>query len=178
VRQAQVSCQQSHGQVSEHNVLKKSDPWRGSKDMWAIACWMSGWNKWVAEGVCQGEAGRAIGPRELGWGSRGAQCHIQRPAGLGLAKCTGLDACVSLLYRFSVGKVESAGYGARVWIVGILLGPGLWYQRSEQKPNYKGLAEHFVVLHPGASVTTRLQVIGQRFVLSWANSSSWFFFQC
>lgn len=49
-------------------------------------CGMSEW----AEDVGLGEGGRATGPGELGWGFRDGPRCVHRPAGLGLAKRSGV----------------------------------------------------------------------------------------
>lgn len=51
--------------------------------------------------------------RGMGWGSRGVQRRVQRPAGLGLAKCSSVWMPLNFLQRFSVGNVGLAGYAAK-----------------------------------------------------------------
>ena len=124
--------------LSFRTEFEKYDPLRGSEDVWwASACLDIG-VEWVSgQRACLSGTGR-VGHwhGQMGWGSSGRQ-HPPRTeasrAGFGQEfRC--LDAYVSFLQRFSVGNVESAAVQPRVGIAGILLGLGVWYQRSEQKP--------------------------------------------
>lgn len=72
---------------------------------------------------------------EMGWGSRGGQYHIHRPAGLGLATYSGVWMPMWISSKgFELAAWNLLVLEPRVGIVGILLGTGVWYQRPELKP--------------------------------------------
>lgn len=73
---------------------------------------LSGVSEWAERAFVKEREGHWRG--EMGWGCRGGQRRIQRPARAGFGqvfRC--LDADVNFLQRFSVGNVESAGYAAK-----------------------------------------------------------------
>lgn len=77
------------------------------------------------EDICQGVEGGPLAAGS-GLGLQGWPAPCMEASGVGLGRVPWcLDAYVNFLQRFSVGKADPAGCGARVWFVGILLGPGL-----------------------------------------------------
>lgn len=124
--------------------------------------WTSVWNKWVGKEHLsrRGRVGHWHGA--VGWGSRGGQCRMRSPVGLGLAKCSGvwMPMWISSL-GFQLATWKQLDMQPRAGIVGILLGVGVWYQRSERKPR-EGVWGTCCLRHcPGASIPTGLHVIDQ-----------------